>query len=134
MRGLREAIRLAKGRRAKVRLFHVVDQSAVLAVAEAGVDVTSLMNSLTRKGLALLERTRRSANQAGVDAETGLREAVAERAADAILREAKRWRADLIVLGTHGRRGVYRLILGSDAELVVRGATVPVLLVRGRGT
>jgi nucleotide-binding universal stress UspA family protein len=45
--------------------------------------------------------------------------------------EARRHHADLIVLGTHGRRGVRRIVLGSDAEQVVRAARVPVLLVRG---
>ncbi|HEU5178993.1 MAG TPA: universal stress protein [Burkholderiales bacterium] len=51
-------------------------------------------------------------------------------AAGPIVREARKQRADLIVLGTHGRRGVRRLVLGSDAEQVVRTASVPVLLVR----
>ena len=46
------------------------------------------------------------------------------------MREARKLRADLIVLGTHGRRGLRRLVLGSDAEQVVRTASVPVLLVR----
>jgi len=50
--------------------------------------------------------------------------------ADVILKQAKKTRADLIVMGTHGRRGVARLVMGSDAEGVVRGAPVPVLLVR----
>jgi nucleotide-binding universal stress UspA family protein len=44
--------------------------------------------------------------------------------------EVAEWPADLIVLGTHGRRGVGRMLLGSDAEQVLRTATVPVLLVR----
>ena len=44
--------------------------------------------------------------------------------------EATRWGAELIVLGTHGRKGLERLLLGSDAELVVRDAPAPVLLVR----
>jgi nucleotide-binding universal stress UspA family protein len=44
--------------------------------------------------------------------------------------EARKVGADLIVLGTHGRRGMRRMVLGSDAELVVRTARVPVLLVR----
>ena len=50
--------------------------------------------------------------------------------ADFILAQAKGWRADLIVMGTHGRRGLVRLALGSNADLVVRGATVPVMLIR----
>jgi nucleotide-binding universal stress UspA family protein len=45
---------------------------------------------------------------------------------------ARQWRADLIVMGTHGRRGMSRLAMGSDAELVVRSTPVPVLLVRER--
>ena len=47
-----------------------------------------------------------------------------------MLDEAVQWGANLIVLGTHGRRGMRRLMLGSDAEQIVRGAAVPVLLVR----
>ena len=49
--------------------------------------------------------------------------------AEVIIAHAKKLRADLIVLGTHGRRGVSRLVMGSDAEGVVRSARVPVLLV-----
>ncbi len=51
-------------------------------------------------------------------------------AADFILAQAKEWKADLIVMGTHGRRGLMRLALGSNADLVVRGAAVPVMLIR----
>jgi nucleotide-binding universal stress UspA family protein len=47
-----------------------------------------------------------------------------------VIEQAKAWGADLIVIGTHGRRGVGRLLLGSDAEQIVRMAPVPVLLVR----
>jgi nucleotide-binding universal stress UspA family protein len=47
-----------------------------------------------------------------------------------IVAEATKCHADLIVMGTHGRRGLRRLALGSDAEEVVRLAPVPVLLVR----
>lgn len=60
-----------------------------------------------------------------------LLESIGGRAADLIVDQAKQWNADLIVMGTHGRRGLRRLALGSDAELVVRSASVPVLLVRG---
>jgi nucleotide-binding universal stress UspA family protein len=62
-----------------------------------------------------------------------MRETVGGAAADAIVREAKKQRADLIVLGTHGRRGMRRMVMGSDAEEVVRTARVPVLLVKGAG-
>jgi nucleotide-binding universal stress UspA family protein len=65
-----------------------------------------------------------------VRATTVLRETIGGAAADAIVREARKQRADLLVLGTHGHRGLRRMVLGSDAEQVVRSASVPVLLVR----
>jgi nucleotide-binding universal stress UspA family protein len=131
-RGLREAIRLAKDQRAKLRLVHVVDKMAIIGVAEAGLDPGPVLNRLSRSGRALLARARQTAKRFGVDADTAFYEPVAKLVADTVLREAKKWRADLIVMGTHGRRGVRRLVLGSDAEQVVRLAEVPVLLVRGR--
>ena len=67
---------------------------------------------------------------AGVAVDTALDECFARKTADVILDAAKDWSADLIVIGTHGRRGPSRLFMGSDAELVVRAANVPVLLVR----
>jgi len=47
-----------------------------------------------------------------------------------VVAETTGWPADLIVLGTHGRRGLGRLMMGSDAEAILRAATIPVLLVR----
>jgi nucleotide-binding universal stress UspA family protein len=49
---------------------------------------------------------------------------------EAVLAEAKRWGADLIVVGTHGRGGIARLFLGSVAERIIRAADVPVLTAR----
>jgi nucleotide-binding universal stress UspA family protein len=66
----------------------------------------------------------------GVAVETVLLGARGNRVADLIVKQAKKWHADLIVLGTHGRRGVARVLMGSDAEIVVRETPVPVLLVR----
>jgi len=54
--------------------------------------------------------------------------------AQAILTACEQVKADLIVMGTHGRRGVSRVLLGSVAEKVVRLATVPVLTIRGTGS
>jgi len=131
-RGLREAIRLAKAQHAKIRLVHVVDETMMLGTIEVGLDPTPLLRALAKQGRALLQRAKRLAGKLGVSAEVALYESTAHRAAEAILREAAKWHADLIVMGTHGRRGVRRLVLGSDAEQVVREARVPVLLVRSR--
>ena len=131
-RGLKEAARLAKDQGAKLRLVHVVDEQPVLSVVEAGVDVDDLCKSLVKSGRALVERARRDAEKLGVDADTAIYESVSGPPAEQILREARKWKADLIVMGTHGRRGLRRVVLGSDAEQVVREATVPVMLVRAR--
>jgi len=131
-RGLKEAVRLAKDQGAKLRLVHVVDEQPVLSVMETGVDVDDLCKSLVKSGHALVERARREAQKQGVDAGTAIYESVSGPPAEQILREARKWKADLIVMGTHGRRGLRRVVMGSDAEQVVREATVPVMLVRAR--
>jgi nucleotide-binding universal stress UspA family protein len=65
---------------------------------------------------------------------TVLLECFARRTSDVVIEQATSWPADLIVLGTHGRRGIGRVMMGSDAEDIVRSAPVPVLLVRAVGT
>jgi nucleotide-binding universal stress UspA family protein len=54
--------------------------------------------------------------------------------AERIVRTARALRADLIVMGTHGRTGVTRVVLGSAAARVVATASCPVLTVRARAT
>lgn len=75
-----------------------------------------------------LDRLVAQAGRAGVRARGVLLEGVAD---DRIVRAARAWRADLIVLGTHGRTGVGRVLLGSIAWRVIALATCPVLTVRG---
>ena len=131
-RGLREAIALAKDQKAKLRVVHVVDESMVVGIAESGVDLEPFFKGLVANGRRVLERARRAAEKAGARVETQLYESLGGSAATTILRDARKWRPDLIVMGTHGRRGIRRVVLGSDAEHVVREASAPVLLVRGR--
>ena len=59
-----------------------------------------------------------------------LTEVLPGRVCDVAVEQAKAAGADLIVLGTHGRRGVGRMLMGSDAEQILRIAPTPVLLVR----
>jgi nucleotide-binding universal stress UspA family protein len=65
-----------------------------------------------------------------VTCETQLVEVLGNAAANTIVDDARRSGVDLIVMGTHGRRGIRRLALGSDAEIVLRYSPVPILLVR----
>ncbi len=128
--GLNEALRLAKNQKARVRLVHIVDERMIFSTAEAGLNIEPVIEALKSGGKRLLARAAKLAASRGVRAETELLENAASQVADVLVARARRWRADLIVMGTHGRRGVNRLVLGSDAELVVRNSPVPVLLVR----
>jgi nucleotide-binding universal stress UspA family protein len=129
MRGLREALRLAKSERAELCIFNVVNEFYAFATPEAAV-AADIVPALREGGKRVLAKAQAAAQKQGVKAKLVMRETIGGAAADAIVREAKKQRAELIVLGTHGRRGVRRLVLGSDAEQVVRTASVPVLLVR----
>lgn len=79
---------------------------------------------------ALLDEAASGLRQDGLTVETVLLESGAERVSEQIARQADTSACDLVILGTHGRRGVDRLLLGSDAEQVARIAPVPVMLVR----
>ena len=129
--GLREAIALARGQGANLQLVHVADQHYVTLMGlETATALDDLMASVTQAGKRVLRNAERLARREGVDPSTVLLETLTGPAADPIVRQAQKWKADLIVIGTHGRRGVRRLLMGSDAEQIVRTSPVPVLLVR----
>ena len=128
--GLQQAVRLAKDQNAILRVVHVVDESIVTFDFGGYVDAGDLFDSLRRAGKQILKNALTVAQRHGIDAQGAVYEALGMRVADVLVREAKKWKADLIVLGTHGRRGVKRAVLGSDAETILRTSPVPVLMVR----
>ena len=131
-KGLREAIRLARAERAKLFILHVVDEFQAFAAMDGlvGLPGADLLSALREGGKRILAKAVGIALKQKIKPKGILREMLSGPAAYPIVREARKLRADLIVLGTHGRRGVRRLVLGSDAEQVVRTASMPVLLVR----
>lgn len=126
LRGLDEAVRLAKSTGGRLLLLHVVNE--LLSADIAAYD--KIIESLRESGKKVLEQAAAKVRPAEVACDQKMLSSAGERSADLIVAEAKAWPADLIVLGTHGRRGLKRLALGSDAELVLRMSPVPVLLVR----
>lgn len=130
-KALVEAIRLAADANAIMRIVYVLEEPAINL--EPGFDYDHFRRMLRSDGEKLLARAQSEASRAGRKSETALIEAppLGARPSDSIVAEAARWPAEVIVLGTHGRRGLHRLLLGSVAEGVVRASTVPVLLVRG---
>lgn len=132
--GLEHAMGLAKDQKARVRVLNVLDEALIIPAADVYPvgDITYLMDSLKASGQSALKQAAAVAQRHGVTAETAMVESRGRLVSDVILADARKWRADVIVMGTHGRRGLRRLLLGSDAEGVLRGAPVPVLLVRGQ--
>ena len=131
--GLREAVRLAKGQRASIQLVHVVDEHYVLmAAGEVGVQLDGVIADLKKGARRMVQGLEASVRKQGVPCSSVLLETLTGPAADPIVKQARKWRADLIVIGTHGRRGMRRMLLGSDAEQIVRTSPVPVLLVRAK--
>ena len=129
---LREAIKFAKDQQSDLRIVFVVD--VVTLAAESPYDLTEYEDSVRRAGDLMLKHAAATARKAGIEAEIIRLEvqSLQDRIVDEISRNAKGWRADLIVIGTHGRRGLSRLFIGSVAESLVRIASAPVLLIRGR--
>lgn len=129
-RALDEAIRLADTQ-TRLRLVYVTEEVFPLdPEGYAFIDYATLQEAVRLTGTRALTQAAERVQLAGMTPETALIEAKGERIASMIEGEAKQWQADLIVIGTHGRSGLNRLLLGSVAEGVVRGASTPVLLVR----
>src|SRR3989304_1323107 len=131
-RALQEAIKLAAGK-AQLRLVYVIEEAYPLdAEGFAFIDYAALQEAVRKTGERALAQAAETARNSGVTAQTALLEANGKRVASVIDGEALNWPAELIVIGTHGRSGLSRLLLGRGAEDVVRGASGPVLLVRAR--
>tara|TARA_R110002073_G_scaffold81001_6_gene194638 strand:- start:2903 stop:3343 length:441 start_codon:yes stop_codon:yes gene_type:complete len=128
-RALQEALGLAKQHHAQLELVYVAE-NIYLQNSEIFIDYTELLETIKTNGEKILAEAQSIVQQAGMTAEVKFLDANGERIANMIVSEAKCWSADLIVIGTHGRSGFSRLLLGSVAEGVVRTAHIPVLLIR----
>jgi nucleotide-binding universal stress UspA family protein len=135
---LREAIGLAKDQNAMLRLVHVVDVTpppymATESPLAAQFPLGDYQKALQEAGEKLIATRATTAREAGINVDTQLITVgmLGERIYDAIEEQSKQWPADLIVVGTEGRRGFQRVMIGSVAEGVVRISTKPVLLIRG---
>ena len=133
-RGLQEAIGLATDLQAKLTLLHVIDDFPLLVEMASAINVEATLDELRRRGEGLLAQAKARAQERGVQADTLLREVAGGRVADQIVHEALQGECDLIVMGTHGRRGFSHLLIGSEAESVLRSSPLPVLLLRLRPT
>ncbi|HEX5685127.1 MAG TPA: universal stress protein [Ideonella sp.] len=131
--GLGQAIELASALKSHLVLLCVVDDFSLRTDMVSALSFDDTRARLLAYGKETLAEAGQRATQAGLSHEAVLREVTSQRVADVIVEEATRQHCGLIAMGTHGRRGLNRLAMGSDAALVLREAPVPVLLVRGHG-
>lgn len=130
---LQEAIELSKEMQAQLRIVHVID------IVNINLDTEfpypgGFSDAIVRSGEEILRKAEAAASGAGMAVESHLVkiDTLGRRIPECIVADAEAWSADLIVICTHGRRGLSRMFLGSVAEGVVRIATKPVLLIRGK--
>ena len=137
-RGLKVALQIAQQSGAELHVLHVVN-GLVLAHDLSGGFYGApdygdqVLESLRQSGKRIVAKAQAMADSMGQPVHTLMAETMLNSVAHEILMQARKLHAELIVLGTHGRRGLMRMVMGSDAEAVLREARVPVLLVRAPG-
>jgi nucleotide-binding universal stress UspA family protein len=125
------AVRMARRDRAELLIVHVLGPVVPIADGYLPPSTYAEMDTAARRHAnKQLDALVRRARKANVRTRGLLVEGVAH---DAIVRAARTRGADMIVLGTHGRTGFARFVLGSVAGRVVSHAACPVLTVRGKG-
>lgn len=122
------ALQMARDNGGRVRLIHSVDELAYVTGFEYSGDLIKIARDYAAK---ILDDGLAMARSAGVEADTKLIDFPGQRLGQTVTAEASEWNADLIVVGTHGRRGLGRVLLGSGAEQIIRMSPVPVLVIRG---
>jgi nucleotide-binding universal stress UspA family protein len=128
-RAFESALNLASSMGAVLQPFYVVENTPMYFEAP-GYDPSILRNRMIEQGKELGAEFTQAMRERGVSGEVAVGEASSlDDVSTVVLKGAAAFNADLLVMGTHGRRGVQRLFLGSVAERCVRQAALPVLLV-----
>lgn len=126
------ALQLAREGDGRVRLIHALEAlSQLIGYDQFGTYTADLLGIMREAGNRVLQDGLDIARAAGVEADSVLYDQFDQRLADVVTAAVTDWDADLVVVGTHGRRGFGRALMGSGAEQIIRQATVPVLVIRG---
>jgi nucleotide-binding universal stress UspA family protein len=130
-KALAAAIQMAQAFGARLRLIHIMEETAYLAGYDPfGGYAGDLIRIMRESGEKILQEGMTAVQAAGVAVDSMLFDQLGQRLGESVASAAKHWPADLIVVGTHGRRGIGRLLMGSGAEQIIRQAPIPVLVVR----
>jgi len=127
---LQEALKLAKDHEVEIQLLHVVDLTMAYSTIEAPY-IFEYRKAMEEEGRKVLAECATLPRSAGIQSGSKCVVTFTKHVYDVIEEEAAQWPADLVVIGTHGRRGIRRLLLGSVAEGLTRICSKPILLVRG---
>lgn len=120
----------AAGREAEVLLVNIAPREAdVLGQQVRRKVITDPVPDELRDRRELLDRHTATLEEAGIACDTLL---IRGDPGPTLVREAKRWGADLIIMGSHGRGALYRKFVGSVSEAVLESRQFPVLIVPGR--
>jgi nucleotide-binding universal stress UspA family protein len=132
-KALTAAIEMAgySGGRSVVRLIHVLDEMAYFVGLDAYQGQSySAVHVMRQAGEKILAEGLAICESAGVRADTVLVDQFGGHLAESVAQSAKDWDASLVVVGTHGRKGVGRMLMGSGAEQIIRLSSCPVLVIR----
>jgi len=128
--GLREVRRIASQPEHLVLLIHVIEQSGWNEQYRPGTVGAIIEDTLRKEGGVLLDAAKITLSSLGIPCEAILAESHNQRTSEVIVTHASLRNAELIVMGTHGRTGLSRLIWGNRAEEIVRSASCSVLVVK----
>ncbi len=130
--GLLEAVRFAKDQRARLRIVHIVDESVLIQYPES-VDISGkMLDTFVDEGEKTLRDAVALARRHRIKPEHVLYKTMVGTITDVILKEAKKWRADIIVMGTHEQGKIEHFFRGSNAESIARATRLPVLLIHAQ--
>nr|MBL8456950.1 universal stress protein [Zoogloeaceae bacterium] len=132
-KALDEAVNLARVLGAALCIAHVADEGPITQHGMGlgtYIDIDKVKAEIRQGGNSLLDAAQAKAAAQGLQAERILIESTRRRVAEALADAVQAWGADLVVIGTHGRRGFERLLVGSVAENLVRIAATSLMLVR----
>lgn len=128
----KEAMNLAKGLQAKLCIFNILEKLPDRTIY--AIDVIKYQKLAREKSQKLLNKLLLTAKKNKISAEAELIEILhfEDTIANKICKKAKKWKADLLVTGTHGYKGFNRFILGSVADELIKTSPVPVLVVKAK--
>ena len=132
---MKAAVELARSTGAQMAICHAVDET-ILAQREVAMMLPNSVGKTEARmrlgAQGLLGRLAETARAAGIEVEIRLVESEQKHVSAMLIDAATEWQADLLIVGTHGRRGIERFFVGSVAERLVRKSQVSLLLVRGQ--